>query len=270
MSKDANDIAREVSTILSAKRQRNILILVLLLLMAGVGYGFTRYQSMKTELAVSEQNQKALSDSLRVSTNKVGDLVASKNVLIADNKNLADLNADLADEVKKEKGKVRELTKLVSEIKADTVYIENTLIIYDDGVHGLAWVHDTIYDEENSRHLEGISKFYLDSIAGKIKPLETIITVDKIKFNLVTGLREKDGNIEIFARSDYPGLETLELDGAIIDPKKHPVIKKFTKKKRWGIGPYVGVGLGVNTTPTPNVGLGVNFGIGVHYSLFRF
>jgi len=262
-------VATDVATILSAKRQRNVLIIVLLIAFIAMGYGFSKYSSMSNQLAITEQNHKALGDSLRVSENKVGDLTFSKNVLIAENGDLKDLNSDLADELDKTKGKVRELTRIISEIKADTVIITNTLIEYPDGSYGLEWAHDTIYNKDNERHLAGISKFKLDSL-GSVTPLETTITKDRILFKLVTGLREKDGNVEIFVTSDYPGFEAIELDGAIIDPKKHPVIKKFTNKKRWGIGPYVGLGLNVTTTPTPSVGLGASFGVSVHYSWIRF
>jgi hypothetical protein len=263
------NLATEVASILSAKRQRNILIIVLLLLFVGVGYGFSKYSKMSTRLAITEQNEKALGDSLRVSETKRGDLIVSKNILIAEKGNLKDLNADLANELKNVKGKVRELTKIISEIESDTVYLPSTLVVYPDGSYGLEWKHDTIYDKDNERHLAGISKLKIDS-NGVVIPLETVVTTDIIKFNLTTGLREKDGNVEIFVTSRYPTLKTIELDGAIIDPKKHPVMKKFTNKKRWGIGPYVGLGLNVNTTPTPNVGLGVSFGISVQYAWIRF
>lgn len=256
--------------VISTKRQRNILIIVIILLLAGIGYGVNRISSLKTQLTVSEQNNRALADTVRVSENKIGDLEYSKSILISEKRELKNLNVDLAEELKKEKGKVRELTKIVSEIKSDTVYITNTLITYPDGSYGLDWIHDKIFDDENERHIAGVSKFDLDS-NGVITPLETIITRDDIKFNLITGLREtKDGNVEIFVRSDYPNFVPSSIDGAIIDPKKHPVMKKFTKKKRFGIGPYVGLGLGVNMTPNANIGLGFNVGIGVHYSILRF
>jgi len=273
MESEGKNIAKEVSNILSAKRQRNILIIVILLLLTGAGIFFNHYSNVKTNLAIAEQNEKALSDSVRVQKNKIGDLEYSKNILIADKNNLKDLNSDLAEELEKEKGKVRELIKMVNSIESDTVYIENTLVIYvnegGDTIYGLEWVHDTIYDAENERHIAGVSKFMVDSI-GVIHPMETVITRDDIKFNLITGLREKDGNIEIFVRSDYPGFETEELAAVIIDPSKHPILKKFTKKKKFGIGPYVGLGLNVNTWPTPNVGAGFSFGIAIHYDIFRW
>jgi hypothetical protein len=254
------------------KRQRNILIIIILLLMFGAWFGYQQYQNLRVDLNIAEQNQLALADSVRVEKNKVGDLEYSRNILVAEKGELENLSQDLAEELDKEKGKVHQLTKYVVELKnqpPDTVKINNTLIVYADGSNGLEWEYDTIYNEENSRSLAGVSKFHIDS-NGVVTPLETEIKKDEIKFNIVQGLREKDGNVEMFVRSDYPGFSVGDLESAIIDPYKHPVLKKYTKKKRWGLGPFIGGGLGVNMWPSPNVGFGVMVGVSVHYSLIQF
>jgi hypothetical protein len=263
------DVSNEVGNILSVKKQRNILLIVLLLLVFSAWFGLNRFSNIKTDLAISEQNNRALSDSVRYEKTKSGKLEAVKNILIADKKDLADLNAELAKELKEEKGKVKEIYKFITIIKHDTIYIPTYLIKYADGSNGLIWQHDTIYNKDNERHLAGVSRFKVDSL-GTITPMGTLITRDDIMFSLVTGLKENGDNIEIFIRSDYPGFKALKIDGAIIDPKKHPVVKKFTKQKRFGIGPYVGIGLGINTIPNTNVGVGLQMGIGIHYDIIKF
>ena len=56
-----------------------------------------------------------------------------------------------------------------------------------------------------------------------------------------TGFTEnKDGLLEIFVKSDYPGFKVSKLDGALIDPKKSNVLKKYFPEKRWGLGVYCG------------------------------
>jgi hypothetical protein len=255
----------------SAKKQRNILVIIILLL-GGIGvYGLNRINSLNTQLAVSEQNQKALADSVRVTTNKLGESEYSKNILISEKKHLDKLNSDLAEELSHEKGKVWELTKYIVSISntspdgtVDTIYITNTLIKYPDGSNGLEWEHDTIYDLNNERHLAGISKFKVDTLTGVVTPLETLITKDEIKFDIVQGLRELDGNLEMFVRSTYPGFGVEDLNSVILDPKKHPILKKFTKKKKFGLGPYIGFGFDQGLTPS------VQLGIGVTYDLIQF
>lgn len=270
----SEDIANDVSKILSAKKQRNILIVILLILITGGVLFWNHYSNIRVELAISNQNNKALTDSVRVTKNKNGDLIYSKNILVTEKTGLKRLNEDLYNELDKQKGRIRELKRIVSNIQSDTIYIPTEVIKYvnlENGIesYGLSWKYDTTYSKNNSRELAGVSKFNLDS-NGVITPLQTLITKDILNFSLTTGLREKDGNIEIFATSEYPNFKITELDGAIIDPKKHPVIKQFNRKKRFGIGPYVGLGLGVNTIPETNIGLGFQVGVGLHYDIIQF
>lgn len=258
-------IKGEVKTWFNSNKQRNILLILVIILGVILLFTTKSCNSLKTDLAVSNQNNKALSDSVRFSKNKVGELEASRNVLISEKRGLEKLSKDLAEEVKKEKGKVYSLNKYILTIgnkPGDTVYIENTLIEYKNGEYGLDWKYDTIFDTENSRNLTGISKFKL--VDGNIIPLNTLITKDDVNFSLVTGLKEKDDNIEIFVRSNYPGFNVINLEGAIIDPKKNPVFKKFITPKKWSVGPYIGFGFSSSLTPS------VQIGVGLQYSIFKF
>lgn len=259
------EVKQEVTTWANSNKQRNTLIIVIIILGILLLMSTKSCNNLKTDLAVSNQNNKALSDSVRYSKNKVGELEASKNVLISQKGNLENLSKSLADEVKKEKGRVYSLEKYILKIgnkPGDTIYIENTLIKYKDGEYGLNWEYDSIFDKENSRSLSGISKFKL--VDSNVIPKNTLITKDEINFNLVTGLREKGDNLEIFVRSNYPGFNVINLEGAIIDPKKNPVFKKYTAPKKWSLGPYIGFGFSSTLTPS------IQIGVGLQYSLFKF
>lgn len=230
-----------------------------------------RIGKLKKDLSISEQNQKALADSVRFTKNKVGDLESSINVLIADKKDLADLSQELADELKKEKGKVSELNKYIANIKPQIIYVPTEVIVYKpigedgSGIYGFESKYDTTYNKNNYKKFEILTKFSLDTNFN-ITPIQTRVK-DEIGFDLVTGLRELDGNIEIFARSNYPNLIITDMKGAIIDPKNHPVIKKFTKPKRFGIGFYMGVGIYMKDNM---IGFGPNIGAGVTYTPIQF
>lgn len=262
-------------TTLNIKVQRNVLIIVIILLLV-VGYiGWNKISNLDTRLAMSEQNTTALADSVRVGKTKNGQLEASISVLVTEKGDLANLSQNLANELKKEKGRVNELMSILAHIKIrDTVYIDNTLIKYANGDYGLKWQYDSTFNAKNSRSIAGESKFRTDTVKTivdgkekvefKVTPLKTLLSKDEIKFNLITGLREKDGKVEIFARSDYPNLTITDLEGAIIDPKKHPVLKEFSKQKKWGVGPYIGVGIGADLKPNIQIGVGITF------SLFKF
>jgi hypothetical protein len=265
MSDIKEEIEKKAVSWFNTDKQRNTLLIMLIGMSIILFFSLRSCSTNKNDLQISNQNNKALSDSVRVSKNKVGQLEASKNVLITEKNGLKELNADLASELKKEKGRVYELNKFILGIKnkpGDTIKITNTVIIYPNGEYGLAWHHDTIYSANNSRNIIGVSKFRLKD--STVIPTQTLITKDEINFSLVTGLREKGDNLEIFIRSDYPGFNALNIDGAIIDPKKNPVFNKYVVQKKWGVGPYLGVGIGSNLKPS------LQIGIGIHYSLLRF
>jgi hypothetical protein len=256
------------SKILNSKLFRTILILIVILTL--VGFGVNKYLDMKADLAISEQNKAALADSLRVSQNKLGDLVFSKQILVAKNtQDLKDLNEELLDVVKNFDGKIHQMSRLIAQIDNEPVVITDTKFKeYPDGTKAINWELNEVYDEENSRKLAGESKFKFDTITRQFTPLETIINEDKIRFNLDQGLRTTtDGKIEMFASSKYPGFSALDLNSVILDPKTHPVLKKFTRKKKVAFGIYVGAGVNTNITDF-TMTLGPQVGVGLMYILW--
>jgi len=236
------------------------IIIILVLLLSGTGYVL---HNKNINLNILEQNIKAKNDSLRTTVNKIGNLEKAKQVLITKNKDLGEYNSELKDELDKEKGKVYNLTQIIATINGSVVEIPveipSELIVYPDSTLGINWKNDTIYDKYNFRKLSGVSKFKYDSTG--VTNLGTTLLSDKIGFNLITGLRELNGNLEIFVRSDYPGFNVTKLDGAIINPKKNPVFKKFVKKKRWHFGPMIGVGISSGLEFTPIIGIGGMYSI---------
>lgn len=250
---------------LNSRIVRTALVLIVAALL--ISWGVNKYLDLKADLRIAEQNKAALADSLRVTKNKVGDLEYSKQILVAKNaQDLKNLNENLAKTVREFNGKIHEISNLVGEIKSDTTTVTNTTINnYPDGVKGLSWALDTIYDAENSRKLAGESRFKYDSITNSFTALDTKITEDRIRFSLTQGLRTTDdGKIEMFASSKYPGFSATDLNSAILDPKSHPVLKEFTRKKKLGFGVYTGFGATMNlsnstVTAGPQVGIGLTF-----------
>ena len=243
-----------------------ILVIISLILIGTVIYLINAKNDIKSQLAISDQNNKALTDTLRLSKNKNGDTEASKDVVIGSSKDLEKLNKELADELKKENGKVYELNQIIANIKqvpGDTIKIKDTEIKYSNGIYTLNWNYDTIYNDKNNHHIKGLNKLTFKDTC--VEKLETFILSDNFNFNLVTGLREnKDGQLEIFVRSDYPNLNVSSLEGAIIDPDKNPIMKKYANTYKFHIGPYIGLGFDNKLSP------GFQIGLGVQYNLIGF
>jgi hypothetical protein len=215
--------------------------------------------SLKDELMVSTQNQKALNDSVRITTNKLGEQVFLKNTLIAEGNQLKELNRDLYDEVKNLKGDVMMISTAAASIKSYPVYITNTIKEYPDGMIDISWKYDTIFSKGNSRRLAGISRIQYDST--KVLDKGTIIKTDEISMSITTGLLKLNDSYQIFVKSNYPGMTFTDIQGSIIDKR---MIQ--SDESSWVFGPYVGVGMGVdplNRTIGPNVSIGV----GLTYNL---
>jgi len=220
--------------------------------------------NLKQDLNNEKQNTEALSDSIVKYQDKSGTWSYEKGVLVADKKRLKELNKELYDEVEKEKGKVLMLSSALANINnkpGDTIYIDNEVIKYMDGMYGLKWELDTTYNSTSKRVLAGESKFNV-SKSGAITSFGTKLFKDETYFKLVTGLKEqKDGTLKIFVKSDFPGFNITDLEGAIVDPKE---FSSTSKKKHWTFGPNVSIGFDSDLNKS------IYLGIGVQYSIIRF
>jgi hypothetical protein len=228
--------------------------------------------SLKNQLDIQKLNMEALKDSVRVTKNKIGREIFAKKSLMTTNESLELLNKDLFEESKKLQGRVITLQKIVAGFESDTVYITSTVTKHTDGKYSLDWNYDTTFSVGNYRIFSGNSFFSIDTVEQNVIPGITQINQDKFGFSLVTGIREKDGALEIFVDPRYPGMVITGIDGAVIDPHKSQVLKKMFPEKKWSIGPQVSVGIGTGTSITgqPFFGPVITIGVGINYSLFKF
>ena len=220
-------------------------------------------QSLKDEARISAQNALALTDSVRTITNKWGEEIHLKNVLVASEKELKDLNRELYEDVKKLEGKVKIAQSATAVIKTEPIYLINTVTKYPDGVNRLTWSFDTTYNENNSKLIKGYTQFKIDTI-GNILDRGTVITNDEMRIKLMTGLTELDGSYQIFVKTDYPGIKFDNIEGAILDKKIFN--KASTNESSWVFGPYIGAGFGFNPR-TMTVGPNVSIGLGLTFNV---
>ena len=243
-----------------------ILLFILILLLTGGFFLYKEYERVKVDLKVSNQNNKALNDTIRVEKNKLNQYESSKQILITRNQELKDLNKDLFKEYKKIEGRVYQLQKSINKINNLLGETNSEGKKINDTTFLVKWSKDTTFNKENYRLLSGETTLLVknDSLISS----KHILTKDQIQFNLITGLREKDDKLEIFISSDYPNLVPEKIDGAIIDPKNHPLLKSFNKKDRFVLG--IGIGYGFNVNQNGIIRIGPNIGINLGYRLFSF
>jgi hypothetical protein len=184
-----------------------------------------------------DQNVAALTDSLRVTKDKLGREEFNKTAFVAALEDLKKMNLDLYNEVKAIKGQVKSIAKVTAEIAGDTslniaTTKEPVILKSGDTAYNYNWRGDTTYSPGNYRRLAGTtftSKEYN----------QTKLTEDRIGFKLVTGVKQnpQTKQYEIFAKTDYPGLEITGLEGAVLDPS---LFSKPKRKKLITLGAHVG------------------------------
>ena len=227
-------------------------------------------RDLQAKIDYQNQNLAALQDTVRVQKNKAGEDMYVKKTLLATKNNLEELNKKLYDELKKVEGDVITIHDVETVVKVDTQYVDNTVTVYADGNYSLDFKLDTVFSEGNYRKLSGNSFFAIDSTSHNVIPGQTRINEDEMGFSFVTGLREKDGSLEIFVTPKYPDMKITNIEGAIVDPHKSEVLKNMFPEKKWSVGPYLGVGLGAKVLGEPAFGPVINIGIGVQYSWWKF
>lgn len=256
-------------------RGTNIILIVLILLLLGSSgiayYFYNKNNELELQSRINEQNKVALEEEIKITKNKVDEVEYSKAILISEKDNLSELNIDLSNELKKEKGKVNELTSIVISLNGVIKGLDvQSNLDKATGEYTFDWSTADRYDADNSRFLSGNIKFKIDSLTREVNNVTATLIKDSIRFKLVQGLRErKDGIIEVFARSNYPGFSVEELNSTIIDPENHPVFQRFIKDKpkKFGFRIYTGYGITYNFSNNRTLD-GFQVGAGLTYTPF--
>jgi hypothetical protein len=214
------------------------------------------------EKIVWEQNEKALKDTVRTVKNKIGEKEQEINNYIATKDNLKDVSVSLSNELKKEKGKVLDLTQALFSSKMEPVKVDNTVIKYSDNSYGLKFKYED-GDSTYHRIIQGISRFSI--VGSTISSSFTEIDTNNFKFKLIMGHRKTDAGYVYFARTAAPGITLLNAESVLIIDKVGDLPQApLVTPKKWGIGFQFGYGL------TPEFKLSPYLGIGLNYSIIRF
>lgn len=222
---------------------------------------------MKRQELINAQNTRALQDSVRYEKNKAGDIEAVKSSFVTKLSDLEKLNKDLYLETKKEIGNLKSIIKAGLTADGGGFTVSNDLKKYPDGkTYGLLF-ENTKQDTGMVWTIKGESKFMFDN--NNLFPGTTTIFENQLKMKLIMGFKEnKEGNYEVFARSGSPNITFNDLDGVLIIPKKPDLTTPVAKKKRWGLGPQIGIGVGSDLSG--NLKLGPYVGFGLSYNLLQF
>lgn len=249
-------------------KNTKLILFILLVVAVGFAYGYRdAYVNQKAETQKQKDNIEALQDSVRTVTTKNGDLQQEKLALQSDTTQLRTLNAELADELQNQKGKVEQLTQLVGELEGQLGDVETDSGIVVESRTSPVGLSNYKFTWSKSDSGEGWSKilegYFIVQADSSYKPriVENKITRDLLNMQIFTGIKTVDDKKTIFVRSTYPGLNFTDINGAVISEEN-----EFGQTpSRWGIGVQLGYGYSVNS------GLFEPYiGVGVTYSLIRF
>lgn len=253
--------------------QKNIFLIVCLFLM--FLFYLLKQNSNVSNVHSLKQNIFALNDSIRFYKTKNNELVYKKGALIIENESLKSLNKYLYEDIKDLKDK-----PLVA-IKTDIKIIQDTISVFtssndkknpDGSLEKiLKWEFEKHFDKNNYRKFSANSKIIVDTLHNLL--IDSLhITKDEIGLSLVTGFTENGDYLEIFVKSNYPNFVPTRIDGALIEPKKSEILKKYFPNKKWNLGIYGGYGICINPQETNPlyISRGLQLGIGVGYSIFQW
>ena len=215
-------------------------LLILLTILCIILLLFSKCTADKNERL--QNNIEVLIDSVRVTELKNGDLLYSKQILEADNKELAEavgLEKNKRKEVEKELGeKIKLLAKVDGEIKVDTLILKDTVVETDFGNQ----INFNFKDQYLS--LDGTTCLSNGIAQTKINSL----SMD------VPAFIGKTNNKQFFIRSENPYVSFPNIR----------VAEEITRPKKWGLGIQVGIGCGYNLVDKgffagPYIGFGLSY-----------
>lgn len=217
---------------------------------------FIKYRKTSNELRETTTN---LTEQINIYTNKAGEAYSAQQLLIAEKDELLKMNNELANEIKNLKDNPLVITKVKTEFRLDTLYMESdTIIQYIDTLknirtYDLAWHYNK---EQQYFSIAGVTQVESDFSSFQTR-IDNLTVNQEMTMDIID-----DGNkLEVITKSDNPYINVIGMQSVMIDPRESKTLKKYFKQKRWGIGPQIGVGIDKNLKFTPYIGVGVSYNI---------
>lgn len=223
-----------------------------------------RHYNLKHDLQNSQFNYNAAIDSLRVSENKVGDLIYSKNIYI---KSIEDL--------KKEKNSLyKEIDKLKYSEKKNLIEISKLSVSLNHLKDSINQTYDSSYKELNQHK-------YNFELSDKYRTLEGYTIVhsqcipdssffylekDSIYVDFVITKKETNSGIELGVSTDNPYVKINDIQGSIVNIDK---FEKYQKQKKWGLGVGVGISSGYDLL-NKSIFIGPSISFSINYNLLTW
>lgn len=219
--------------------------------------------NLKDEATLKDANITALNDTVKTVKLKNGELESSITGYQGSAEQLEILNASLANDIDKEKGKVVTYGNLIFKLKQDIKDLEEALKdpIYDDPIAtsdsswNIDWTLPYIYDSVNYDIFKGRTQVSL--FGNTLKHNKTFLVNRDSQMKLTWGQKYENDKLKVFARTAHPAFSAQMMEGVYVD---------LPKKKHWFTGFGVGPQLGISLFPNQAFFIGV----GVQYNIYQW
>ena len=249
-----------VSWVSDPKNHKFVLLIIVIILSAFIFRQCNTITELEQEKQVTESNIAALTDTLTTTRDELGNISSERGAFQAQSWQLRQLNRSLASTVDSLKNNPIVVTRTRTIVERDTIFdIQSAGEFLGDNEFRITFETKDSGDW-GVREIAGASRFRVigDSTITDIK---TDIVRDVIEMTITTGFRETDdGMLRIFATTNFPGVKTLDVEGALLDPRLY-ISGQTEERKRWGVGLQIGYGVSPDMTFRPYIGVGVSYNL---------
>lgn len=243
------------------KNFKNIFLICLILYIFYLG---SSYLNVKDNLYNTTLNYEASIDSLRITKNKLGDLVYSKKIYIKS-----------IDELKKENNSLyKEIDKLKYSEKKNLIEISKLSVSLNHLKDSINQTYDSSYKELNQykynfelsdkyRTLEGYTIVHSQCIPDSSF---FYLEKDSIYVDFVITKKEINSGIELGVSTDNPYVKVNDIQGSIVNIDK---FEKYQKQKKWGLGVGIGISSGYDLL-NKSIFIGPSIQFSINYNLLTW
>lgn len=246
-----------VKWVTDPKNLKTVLFIVIALLGVFIFKQCNTIENLEYDNQISKSNIAALSSELETTRDSLGNVTSERGALQGSVDELRNLNSSLAETVDSLRQNPTIITRTVTRIERDTVFNVDTEADYlGDATFRFEW-----QTEESGnwgfREIAGRNTFTLVNDTT-VSNVNTDIVRDVMEMTITTGFREtEEGFLRVFATTQFPGVQQLDVQGALIDPRKY--VETSNDRKRWGLGFQLGYGFNQEFKANPYIGIGVSY-----------
>ena len=248
-----------VSWITDPKNRTIVLFAVIIAAGAYMFYQHTQISNLEHQQDISLSNIAALSSELVTAADSLGNVTSERGALQGDVDQLRTMNSDLAETVDSLKNNPEIITVTKTVVERDTIYDIDTIAEYlGQSRFRFVWSSEES-GEWGFREIGGQNTFTMVNDTT-VADVQTDITTDRMEMTITTGFRKTDeGFLRVFATTSFPGVQELDVQGALIDPRDY--VSSSETKKRWGLGFQAGYGVNHKFEAYPFIGFGVSYNL---------